>query len=63
MHFHDLRHSTATILISMGVAANVVQELFGHSDIATTLGIYSAVLPSMRKDVIDKLDGLFKDQF
>jgi integrase len=59
MHFHDLRHSAATILISMGVPANVVQELLGHSDVATTLGIYGAVLPSMQKDVVDKMDGLF----
>ena len=59
MHFHDLRHSAATILISMGVPANVVQELLGHSDVATTLGIYGAVLPSMQRDVVDKMDGLF----
>src|SRR6266487_777476 len=59
MHFHDLRHSAATILISMGVPANVVQELLGHSNVATTLGIYGAVLPSMQKDVVDKMDGLF----
>ena len=59
MHFHDLRHSAATILISMGVPANVVQELLGHSDIAITLGVYGSVVPSMRKDVADKMDGLF----
>jgi integrase len=59
MHFHDLRHSAATILISMGVPANVVQELLGHSDVATTLGIYGSVVSSMRKDVADKMDGLF----
>jgi integrase len=62
MHFHDLRHSAATILISMGVPANVVQELLGHSDIATTLGIYGSVLPSMQKEAADKLDGLFGEQ-
>lgn len=31
MRFHDLRHSAATILLSMGVSATVVQELLGHS--------------------------------
>ena len=59
MHFHDLRHSAATILISQGVPANMVQELLGHSDIAITLGIYGAIVPSMRKDAADKMDGLF----
>jgi integrase len=59
MRFHDLRHSAATILISMGVPANVVQELLGHSDIATTLGIYGAVLPPMHQEAMDKMDDLF----
>jgi len=58
MHFHDLRHSAASILLSVGVLAHVVQELLGHSDVATTLGIYGHVVPLMRKDVVDKLDGL-----
>ncbi len=59
MHFHDLRHSAATILLSMGVPANVVQELLGHSDVAITLGIYGHVLPSMRRETVDKLEGLY----
>jgi integrase len=59
MHFHDLRHSAATILISMGVPPNVVQKLLGHSDIKITLGVYGAVLPSMQQDVADKMDDLF----
>lgn len=62
MRFHDLRHSAATILISMGVPANVVQELLGHSDVSITLGVYGSVVPSMRKDVADKMDGLFGGQ-
>jgi integrase len=63
MRFHDLRHSAATILISMGVPPNVVQDLLGHSDIATTLGIYGAVLPSMQKEAMDKMDDLFGGDF
>ena len=47
MHFHDLRRSAATILLSMGVNMKVIQELLGHSDIAITLGLYSYLLPSM----------------
>ncbi|HLX41087.1 MAG TPA: tyrosine-type recombinase/integrase [Ktedonobacteraceae bacterium] len=27
MHFHDLRHSAATILLSMGVKTRVIKEL------------------------------------
>lgn len=59
VRFHDLRHSAATILLAMGVPANVVQELLGHADIKMTLGTYGHVLPSMHKDAVDKMDGLY----
>jgi integrase len=59
MRFHDLRHSAATILLSMGVPAKVVQELLGHSHISITLGVYGHVLASMQQEAMDKLDELF----
>ena len=59
LRFHDLRHSAATILLSMGVHAKVVQELLGHSNISMTMDIYSHVLPSMQKDAMDKWNELF----
>src|SRR6266536_404052 len=59
LHFHDLRHSAATILLSMGVNMKVIQELLGHSDISITLGKYSHLLPSMQKEVVDRWDDVF----
>jgi integrase len=59
MRFHDLRHSAATILLSMGVPARVVQELLGHSHISITLGVYGHVLSSMQQEAMDKSDDLF----
>ncbi len=61
MHFHDLRHSATTILLSMGVNMKVIQELLGHSDISITLGLYSHLMPSMQHDVTDKWDDEFGD--
>ena len=60
--FHDLRHSAATILISMGVHAKVIQELLGHSDIAITLGIYGHLFPTMGQGVAEKWDGVFGEK-
>jgi integrase len=57
--FHDLRHSAATILISMGVHPKVIQELLGHSDISITLGIYGHLFPTMGRGVAEKWDGVF----
>ena len=62
MRFHDLRHSAASLLLAMGVHAKVVQELLGHSNITMTLNIYSHVLPSLQKDAVDRLSGLFERQ-
>ena len=62
IRFHDLRHSAATILLSMGVNIKVIQELLGHSDIAITLRVYGHLLPSMQQEVVDKWDDVFKEE-
>jgi len=59
MRFHDLRHSAATILLTMGVHPKVVQELLGHSSIAMTMDTYSHLLPSMQKDAMDRINDVF----
>ena len=59
MRLHDLRHSAATLLLSMGVHPKVVQELLGHSHISMTMDTYSHVLPGMQQDAMDKWDNHF----
>jgi integrase len=59
VRFHDLRHSAATILLSMGIHPKIVQEILGHSQISMTMDIYSHVLPSMQQEAMSKLDDLF----
>lgn len=59
IRFHDLRHSTATLLLSKGVHPKVVQEILGHSEISMTLDIYSHVLPTMQKEAMSGLDDFF----
>ncbi len=58
IRFHDLRHSAATLLLSLGVRPKVVQELLGHTQISMTMDIYSHVLPSMQQDAVSKLNTL-----
>ena len=59
MRFHALRHSAATLLMAEGVPVKVASEMLGHSDITTTLRIYSHVLPSMQDAAADAMDRLF----
>lgn len=56
IRFHDLRHSSATMLLSMGVHPKIVQEILGHSQISMTLDTYSHVLPTMQKEAMSKLN-------
>ena len=63
LRFHDLRHSAATLLLSMGVPAKVVQEILGHSTFGTTMNRYSHVLPTMQQEAMDKMDSFFRQQF
>ena len=58
LRFHDLRHTHATLLLQQGVHPKVVQERLGHSSIATTLNVYSHVLPSMQEDAANKIDAM-----
>lgn len=41
-----MRHTHATQLLEAGVSGKVVQERLGHSNIATTMDIYSHVTPT-----------------
>jgi integrase len=61
IRIHDLRHSHATMLIAQNVNPKIISERLGHNDIGVTLNIYSHVLPSMQKEVADRIDQILKD--
>ena len=60
IRFHDLRHTSASLLLSAGVHPKVVQERLGHSQIGITLDIYSHVLPTMGLEAAAKLETMLK---
>lgn len=43
VRIHDLRHTACSLLIEAGVPPRVVQQILGHSDIATTMRVYGTV--------------------
>ncbi|MDF2791176.1 MAG: site-specific recombinase, phage integrase family, partial [Neobacillus sp.] len=58
IRIHGLRHSHASLLISMGENPLVIKERLGHKDIETTLGTYGHLYPNSNFDVAHKLNGV-----
>jgi integrase len=61
IRFHDLRHSAATLLLSVGVHPKVVQEILGHSQISITMDVYSHVLPGMQQEAMSRLNDALRE--
>jgi integrase len=56
IRIHDLRHTTATLLLTQGVHPRVVMETLGHSQISLTLDTYTHVLPSLQAEAAKRMD-------
>ena len=59
-HFHRLRHTFTSNLISNGAASKDVQELLGHADISTTMNIYAHATREAKRSsarLLDKVVG------
>ena len=55
---HALRHSHASLLISMGENPLLIKERLGHEKIQTTLGTYGHLYPNTILEVAHKLTGV-----
>ena len=54
--FHDLRHTHASLLLSVGTPPHVVQSRLGHQTSQITLDIYGHVLPQSDVDAGATID-------
>lgn len=59
IRFHDLRHSCASMLVSMGFELKDIQEWLGHSDIQITANIYAHLDAKRKKDIANSMSNLF----
>ncbi|MFI7292161.1 tyrosine-type recombinase/integrase [Streptomyces anulatus] len=55
IRFHDLRHSTATLLLEQGVDLVIIKELLGHAHIGVTAGVYAHVRLRLQRQAINTL--------
>ena len=54
VHFHNLRHTSATMMLSKGVQLPVVQKILGHASITTTQ-IYADVIDEVLRREMHKM--------
>lgn len=58
IRFHDLRHTSATLLLGRGIHPKIVAEMLGHSRVGTTLDRYSHVTPTMQREAAEAFDAI-----
>ena len=62
IRFHELRHSCASMLISMGWSLKDVQEWLGHADIKMTANVYAHLDTARKADMANALAEKFGGQ-
>ncbi len=59
-HFHQLRHTYTSNLLSNSAAPKDVQELLGHSNVSTTMNVYAHATSEAKRTstrLLDKVAG------
>ncbi|WP_338788765.1 site-specific integrase [Metabacillus sp. FJAT-53654] len=59
IRLHDLRHTSATLLINQGVHAKIISDRLGHSDIRITMNTYGHALQKADQEAANKLNDIF----
>lgn len=60
IRWHDLRHSTASLLIEKGWQMKDISDWLGHSSITTTMNIYGHLSMEHKREMANGLTGLFE---
>ena len=58
VRFHDLRHTSASLLFFKGVDRRTIMENLGHSQISVTSNVYTHVVPELQREAARKMDDL-----
>jgi integrase len=60
--WHGFRHTHATLLGEVGESLRTAQALLGHSDLETTLKVYTHAIPESQRRAVEKVaEVLFAD--
>ena len=62
LRFHDLRHTTAALLIEQGAHPKLISTRLGHSSITITLDRYGHLMPGSEAEAARLLDAYLTDR-
>jgi integrase len=57
--WHSFRHAHATLLHDADASLKTAQALLGHSDLETTLGVYTHAVPDSQKRAVERVAGFW----
>ena len=57
LNVHSLRHTAASLMISGGADVATVSGLLGHSQVSTTLDIYTHAFDEKKREVSAQMQG------
>ena len=60
LRIHDLRHTTAALMIAAGAHPEHIKRHLGHSSIMVTMDLYGHLLPSEAEEIADRLDDMLR---
>ncbi len=60
VRFHDLRHTSASLMLERGVPLSSIQEVLGHADYAFTKTVYSHLTATLKRDAAHRMNSLFE---
>lgn len=60
IRLHDLRHTSASLLIAQGIHEKIISERLGHSTIKTTMDIYGHVIRAADQAAANTFESLFQ---
>lgn len=58
VRLHDLRHTSASLMLAQGVNPRVVMEILGHSQISVNPNTYSHVTTTVSRDAVESMTRL-----
>jgi len=58
IRFHDLRHTSASMMLNNGISPIIVAKRLGHSKVSITLDTYGHLIPEMQQESANYIDNL-----